>query len=81
MTRDEITDIVLQKLMSVAPDIDSETIDPAVNFRDQFDFDSMDLLHFIVALHRHTGVDIPEKDYSKLMNLDACIDYIQSRLG
>ena len=81
MTRDEIKALVLQKLTEVAPDLADEDIDPKLNFRDQFDFDSMDHLHFVVALHKQTGIEIPEIDYPKLLNLDACIDYLQARLG
>ncbi len=80
MNRDEIKALVLQKLMSVAPDIEGEEIEPKTNFRDQFDFDSMDHLHFVVALNKQLGIEIPETDYSKLLNLDACIDYLQARL-
>lgn len=80
-TRDELKSLVLQQLISVAPDIEAEDIEPKTNFRDQFDFDSMDHLHFVVALHKQTGIDIPEIDYPKLLNLDACIDYLQARFS
>ena len=79
MTEDEIKNIVLKALATIAPELAEEEIDPAVNFRDQFDFDSMDFLRFATALHQELGVDIPEKDYPKLSSLSGCIDYLASK--
>ena len=80
MNRDEIKAVVLQKLISVAPDIEADEVEPKTNFRDQFDFDSMDHLHFVVALNKQLGIEIPEIDYPKLLSLDTCVDYLQARL-
>lgn len=80
MNHDELKALVLKKLIEVAPDIAAEDVDPKLNFRDQFDFDSIDQLHFVIALHKMTGIEIPEIDYPKLLNINGCIDYFQSRL-
>ncbi|MFT3931100.1 MAG: phosphopantetheine-binding protein [Spongiibacteraceae bacterium] len=80
-TRAEIKAMVLQQLLAVAPDLVGEEIDEHCNFRDQFDFDSMDQLHFVAALHERTGVEIPERDYPKLLNINGCIDYLRVRLA
>jgi acyl carrier protein len=60
----------------VAPDVDAATLDAATPFRDQFDFDSMDQLNFVVGLHRRLGVDVPEADYPQLATLDGCAAYL-----
>jgi len=67
----------LQALLDVAPDVDAASIDPTQPFRDQFDFDSMDHLNFVIALHRSLGVDVPEVDYPKLASLDGCVRYLE----
>ena len=72
---------IIGLLAGVAPDIDPAAIAPDVAFRDQFDFDSMDLLRFASALHAHFGIDIPEKDYRQLASLAGCRDYVASRLS
>jgi acyl carrier protein len=41
----------------------------------------MDFLNFISAIHRGTGVDIPERDYPKLFTLDGAIAYLEGKLG
>jgi acyl carrier protein len=70
----------LEALLGVAPDVDATAIDPATPFREQFDFDSMDHLNFVIALHRSLGVDVPEADYPQLATLDGCVDYLTRAL-
>lgn len=79
MNTQDVEQLVRSTLIDVAPDLAGENIDPAVPFRDQFDFDSMDFLHFIVGLHQATGLDIPERDYPRLTNLDACAAYLRDK--
>jgi acyl carrier protein len=71
----------LKALLDVAPDVDAAALDPARAFRDQFDFDSMDYLNFVTALHLSLGVDIPEVDYPRLATLDGCAQYLLARLN
>ena len=81
MNLHDIEQLVHSTLIDVAPDLAGEKIDPALPFRDQFDFDSMDFLHFIVGLHQATGLDIPERDYPMLAGLDACVAYLHAKGG
>ena len=81
MTREEIKSAVLRILRTIAPEIDPAEIKSDVEFRDQFDIDSMDFLNFIIALHKEMRVEIPEADYPKLTTLDGCVDYLVSRTG
>jgi acyl carrier protein len=80
MDRQELTRRVLALLTEIAPDVDAAQVLPAVNFRDQFDFDSMDTLNFAIALQRDLGVDVPEADYAQLASLDKCVAYLGGRL-
>lgn len=79
MNKDEIKALVLRNLYAIAPDLKDEPIDPGSNFRDQYDLDSMDFLHFIIAVHKEIGIDIPETDYPKLGSLNGCIEYLFAR--
>jgi acyl carrier protein len=72
---------VLEALTAVAPDVDPSVLDPALAFRDQFDFDSMDHLNFVIGLHRALGVDVPETDYPQLGSLDGCVRYLTRALA
>lgn len=68
-------------LYAIAPDLEGEPIDPDRRYRDQFEFDSMDFLRYVVELHRLTGVDIPEADYPLLETLAGATAYIRDRAG
>jgi acyl carrier protein len=81
MTKDEIRKTTLEVLASVAPETAGQDIDPSTNFRDQFDFDSVDFLSFVLALDKALGVEVPETDYPSLSNLDGCVSYLSELLS
>ena len=76
MTRDEIRDGILRALAQIAPEADLSRIKPHLRLRDQLDIDSMDLLNFVIAVHKEFNIDIPEADYPQLATLDGFVDYI-----
>ena len=79
MTEKEIIDLVQRTLFAIAPEFEGEPIEQDTAFRDQFEIDSMDFLNFIIALHKATGINIPEADYPLLETLNGCIAYIQKK--
>ncbi|HXH98043.1 MAG TPA: acyl carrier protein [Gaiellaceae bacterium] len=81
MTNDEIRDIVLRMLGEIAPEVDLAAVKPDVDFRDQFDLDSMDFLNFVIAVDQELHVEIPEADYPLLSTLDGFVAYVAERLG
>jgi len=80
MDRAALAARILALLIEIAPDVDPSGVIPGVDFRDQFDFDSMDTLNFAIALHRELGVDVPEADYSRLASLEKCVEYLGARI-
>jgi len=76
MTRDDIRNAIFRALTQVAPEADPSRIKPNLRIRDQLDIDSMDLLNFVISLHKEFKIEIPEADYPQLATLDGCIDYI-----
>jgi acyl carrier protein len=81
MTRDEIRQAVIKALLAVVPEARPADIDPAASLRDQLDIDSMDFINFIATLDQTLGVDVPESEYGRMATLDACVDFLASRLG
>jgi acyl carrier protein len=80
-SREETRATVLRLLSNVAPEADPATLRPDVSFRDQLDIDSMDLLNFVISLHKEFGVAIPERDYPKLMSIDGAVAYLENATG
>jgi acyl carrier protein len=79
MTDTELTNLVKSTLYRIAPDLEGEAVLTDIPFRDQFEIDSMDLLNFVIALHKATGLDIPERDYAKLETLSGCVAYLKAK--
>ena len=76
----DINDKLLALLTAIAPDVDSASVDPNLEFRDQFDFDSMDALHFATAVSDEFKIEIAETDYPNLANLRGAGQFVQSKL-
>lgn len=81
MTRDEIRTAILSALADIAPETDPSTLAPRASLREELDIDSMDCLRLVAAIHKETGVDVPESDYPQIRTLDGCIEYLARRLG
>jgi hypothetical protein len=43
MTSDEIGGLILRELHRIAPEVELDKVDPALELRDQMDLDSMDI--------------------------------------
>nr|WP_267956338.1 acyl carrier protein [Halomonas sp. MCCC 1A17488] len=72
--------IVLEELSAIAPDIDIDHFDDRARLRDEYDLDSMDALNLLTAVHQRLGVNIPESDYARMQNLQALLDYLETRV-
>ncbi len=73
--------VVLEVLGEIAPEADLAGLDPARNFIDQLEIDSMDLLNLAIGIHERLGIDVPEADYPKLASLRGSVDYLAQRLA
>ena len=75
-----IKDLVLQSITQIAPEANLDRLNPEVRFRDQFDFDSVDLVNLVEKLKESVQCKIPEIDYPQLTTLNGCISYLESVL-
>ncbi|OFW24120.1 MAG: hypothetical protein A3H97_18500 [Acidobacteria bacterium RIFCSPLOWO2_02_FULL_65_29] len=79
MTANEIAHVVVDALTGIAPEIDPAAVQSSINFREQFDLDSVDFLNFVLALHERLGIDIPEADYARLYSLESAVRYLTEK--
>ena len=80
MSDSDIQKIVQDELSNIAPEVDLAGVDPKADLREAVDIDSMDFLNFVTAVHRRTGIDIPEADYPKLATLAGIYAYLDARI-
>lgn len=76
MTREELRPAVLKALHRVAPEANLETLDPRADIREELDIDSIGILEFATGISRETGIDVPERDYPRIVHLDDCLEYL-----
>lgn len=60
---------VIEAFESVAPDLHVADLDIDADLADEVDLDSMDLLNISAAIYERTGVDIPEREYTRFATL------------
>ena len=76
MTEEKIKEAVQKALKEVAPETATVQLRGEVNFRDQFEFDSMDFVSFVMKLDKELDRRTPEADYPRLSSLAGCIKYL-----
>ena len=81
MDTNEIHAKLLSLLAAIAPDIDPAAVDAARDLRDQFDFDSMDALHFATAISESFGIAVAETDYPRLASLRGAEAFVAAKLA
>ena len=77
MDKNTLSQHIIDSLIKVAPDVDPNALDPDINFRDQFEVDSVDFLGFVLDLEKRLGSKIPEVDYPKLSSMKGSLSYLQ----
>lgn len=75
MQHEKIDRIVLEQLRQIAPEASLDALDARLPFRDQFQFDSVDFLNFVLRLETEMGCKISELDYPALSSLQGCRAY------
>jgi acyl carrier protein len=81
VTNAEIRSLLLELICDIAPEADAASIADQEDIREAFDLDSMDFSNLVAAIHKRTGVNIPEVDYRKLFTLGGAIAYLEPALG
>ncbi|GHA22565.1 acyl carrier protein [Oceanisphaera arctica] len=76
-----LTELICRQIREIAPDADTEQLNPDEDMRDELDLDSMDFLRLIEALSRELGVNIPEVDFANITRLSKMVDYLSHLLS
>ena len=76
MTPNEALNVILSVLGDIAPEVDSDEIDPGVDLTEQLDLDSMDYLNWMLGINQETGIEIPERDYPRFLTLNGAVNYL-----
>jgi len=80
MTRDAISDVIIEIIRDIDEEADTATLAADKPLRDQLDLDSMDFLDIVMELRKRYKLQIPEEDYPQLATLDSCVNYLEPKL-
>ncbi len=72
----QVRDIVLGIIATIAPDADLSNVKSDVRLRDQLDMDSMDFLDIVMELRKRHKIEVPKEDYPRLATLDSSVEYL-----
>ncbi|HJW34847.1 MAG TPA: phosphopantetheine-binding protein [Holophagaceae bacterium] len=81
MTRDALRAQLLVLLGHIAPEADLANWKDEYPLREELDLDSVDFYGFILAIHKHLGIAVPEADYAGLATLKGCLDYLEPKVA
>ncbi|OAN77297.1 phosphopantetheine-binding protein [Jannaschia sp. EhC01] len=81
MTPTEIRAAFLEELVSVAPDIDPDSVADDDHLQDDLELDSMDFLTLVTAIHSRLGIDIAEADYPRIATLEDAVPFLTEQMG
>lgn len=76
MSQVEIRESIVAALTDVAPEIEPEELTDDLEYREEFEIDSMDFLNFVVAVGEQYEIDIPEEDYPELATIGGFVAYV-----
>ncbi|GBC60845.1 acyl carrier protein [Desulfonema ishimotonii] len=79
MDEARIRETVLGIIGEIAPEADLAHLDPAIMFREQFEFSSIDFLTFATRLQQDLKIEIPETECPELASLNGCLAYLKPR--
>jgi len=75
----QIRDMILGIIETVAPDADLSELKDGVRLRDQLDMDSMDFLDIVMELRKRYKIEVPKEDYPRLATLEGCVSYLMPK--
>ncbi|MCD6432721.1 MAG: acyl carrier protein [Sulfurimonas sp.] len=75
MTQEELKSIIIEEILEVAPDIEDDEIEVNENIQRSLEIDSFDFLKILTAMYERVGIEVPEKDYSKVDTVEHMVEY------
>jgi acyl carrier protein len=74
---DDPAAMVDRLLRRIAPDIDVEHVDRCAPLQEVADIDSMDFLNLVNTFADETGIEVPERDYPRLISIEGIVAYVR----
>jgi len=81
MTPEAIRKTYLEELVTVAPDLDPQTVGDNDHIQTDLELDTTNVLDLVTALQDRIGVIIPEVDYPAIATPALAVAYLAQAIG
>jgi acyl carrier protein len=76
MSPEQARQLIFKIIGDIAPNADPALLKGDEDMRIALDLDSMDFLNVLAGIHERAGIEVPDKDSSKLFTLNGAIAYL-----
>lgn len=81
MTPERFDERVLAALTTVAPECAGAAVNKDVNLQEQFDIDSVDVIHYMEILQKEFHLTIPNDAYRTFLTVNGAARYLEEHLA
>jgi acyl carrier protein len=73
---DKVKSIIVEQL-----GVDEEEVTLDASFTEDLGADSLDIVELVMAFEEEFGIEIPDEEAEKIINVREAVDYIQNNAG
>jgi acyl carrier protein len=70
----------VKKIIAEQLGVEEEDITPEASFVDDLGADSLDTVELVMAFEEEFGIEIPDDDAEKILNVQNAVDYIKEKI-
>ena len=70
----------VKKIIAEQLGVEEEDITPEASFVEDLGADSLDTVELVMAFEEEFGIEIPDDDAEKILNVQTAMDYIKEKL-
>ncbi|MBI1824003.1 MAG: acyl carrier protein [Nitrospirae bacterium] len=70
----------IKKIIAEQLGVEEEDITPEASFVDDLGADSLDTVELVMAFEEEFGIEIPDDDAEKILNVQNAVDYIKEKI-
>ena len=71
----------VKKIVVEQLEVDEDAVKPEANFANDLGADSLDTVELVMALEEEFDIEIPDEAAEKITTVQACLDFISSKLA
>ncbi len=70
----------VKKIIAEQLGVEQENVNPEATFVEDLGADSLDIVELVMALEEEFGIEIPDEEAEKIVNVQNAVDYIEERI-